>query len=169
MLLRWHGHTNFFESLYIIPGGFGNGIALSASFIGLTAGVEPCQVAIASSGLYLSSNIGNVMGLSIGSAVLQTGLRKQLRIGLEGTDNREELIEKALSDLEFVKGLKGKVGQIVTEAYIRCLAYTHGKLVFFCSHILSLLSLVANHLAGVSVIGAVIALLAAICIREHRL
>ncbi|TGO82225.1 hypothetical protein BPOR_0884g00020 [Botrytis porri] len=40
LLLRWHGHTSFLESLYIIPGGFGNGIALSASFIGLTAGVE---------------------------------------------------------------------------------------------------------------------------------
>jgi hypothetical protein len=32
MLIRWHGHTSFLESLYIIPGGFGNGIALCTSF-----------------------------------------------------------------------------------------------------------------------------------------
>jgi hypothetical protein len=42
MILRWHGHTSLLESLYIIPGGFGNGIALSTFSIGLTAGVEPC-------------------------------------------------------------------------------------------------------------------------------
>lgn len=89
MMLRWHGHTSFLESLYIIPGGFGNGIALSTSFISLTAGVEPCQVAIASSGLYLSSNVGMVLGLSLASAILQSTLRKELRISLEGIDHRE--------------------------------------------------------------------------------
>jgi hypothetical protein len=91
MILTWHGHTSFFESLYIIPGGFGNGIALSATFIGLTAGVDPCQVAIASSGLYLSSNIGQVGGLSVAAAVLQSTLKKQLRISLEGMHDREKV------------------------------------------------------------------------------
>jgi hypothetical protein len=89
MMLRWHGHTSFLESLYVIPGGFGNGIALSASFISLTAGVEPCQLAIASSGLYLSSNIGMVVGLSVTTAIMQSTLIKQLRISLEGIDDRE--------------------------------------------------------------------------------
>jgi hypothetical protein len=89
MMLRWHGHTSFLESLYVIPGGFGNGIALSASFISLTAGVEPCQLAIASSGLYLSSNIGMVVGLSVTTAIMQRTLIKQLRISLEGIDDRE--------------------------------------------------------------------------------
>jgi hypothetical protein len=91
MILRWHGHTSFLESLYIIPGGFGNGIALSTTFIALTAGVEQGQMAIASSGLYLSSNIGMVSGLSIAVAILQSTLRKELRIGLEGEDGREEV------------------------------------------------------------------------------
>lgn len=89
MLARWHGHTSFLESLYIIPGGFGNGIALGVTFIALTAGVEPCQMAIASSGLYLSSNIGMVGGISIATAVLQSTLRKQLRISLEGMEGRD--------------------------------------------------------------------------------
>lgn len=89
MILRWHGHTSFLESLYIIPGGFGNGIALSASFIALTAGVDAGQIAIASSGLYLSSSLGMVSGLSVAAAILQSTLRKELRIRLEGWGKRE--------------------------------------------------------------------------------
>jgi hypothetical protein len=91
MMLRWRGHTSFLESLYIIPGGFGNGIALSASFISLTAGVEPCQIAIASSGLYLSSSVGMVGGLSVSTAILQSTLTKELRIYLEGRDDMERV------------------------------------------------------------------------------
>jgi hypothetical protein len=89
LIIRWHGHTSFLESLYIIGGGFGNGVALSISFIILNAGVEPCQMAIASSGLYLSSNIGMVGGLSIAASIFQSTLRKSLSIGLEGVDGRE--------------------------------------------------------------------------------
>jgi len=126
MLLRWHGHTSFLESLYIIPGGFGNGIALSASFIALTAGIEVDQVAIASSGFYLAINIGMVGGLSIASAILQTGLRRELRIGRGGVRHIDTIIKRSLADLEYVKGLTGKVGEAVTAAYIRCLTYTHG-------------------------------------------
>ncbi|KAH8655148.1 major facilitator superfamily domain-containing protein [Tricladium varicosporioides] len=149
LILRWHGHTSFIESLYIIPGGFGNGIALSASFIALTAGVDACQVAIASSGLYLSMNIGMVGGLSITGAVLQSTLRKQLRISLEGMEDREQtqIISRALSDLEYVRLLKGHLGTIITSAYIKSLAYTH------C----------------LSLFGSIVALVAAFCINEHRL
>ena len=91
MILRWHGHTSFLESLYIIPGGFGNGIALSASFIALTAGIDASQMAIASSGLYLSSNLGMVSGLTVAGAILQSTLRNNLRISLEGWEGREEV------------------------------------------------------------------------------
>jgi hypothetical protein len=91
LLLRWHGHTSFLESLYIIGGGFGNGISLSTSFIMLTTGVEQSQMAIASSGLYLSSNVGCVAGLSIAAAIFQSSLLKALRIALEGFDGREEV------------------------------------------------------------------------------
>lgn len=143
MILRWHGHTSFLESLYIVPGGFGNGIALSAMFVALTAGIEHCEMAIGSSGLYLSSNVGLVAGISIASALLQSTLRKQLRISLEGIDEMQDvilpltfgsantdcyaqIIARALSDIEYVRSLHGRVGKLVTEAYIRCLGYTHG-------------------------------------------
>jgi hypothetical protein len=164
MILRWHGHTNILESLYIIPGGFGNGIALSASFIALTAGVEHRQMAIASSGLYLSSNLGMVTGLSVAASILQSTLRKQLRIALEGRNNREDIINRALSDIEYVKGLHGKLGELVTKVYVECLGYTHCKFMT-ASMLLRLLIMTAV----VSLFGALVALVAAMLIREHRL
>jgi len=101
MILRWHGNTSFLESLYIIPGGFGNGIALSAMFVALTAGIERCEMAIGSSGLYLSSSVGMVAGISIASALLQSTLRKQLRISLEGVDGMQNVSSLLAWDLEY--------------------------------------------------------------------
>ncbi|KAE9364881.1 major facilitator superfamily transporter [Stipitochalara longipes BDJ] len=147
MMLRWHGHTSFLESLYIIPGGFGNGIALSAMFVALTAGIEHCEMAIGSSGLYLSSSVGMVTGISIASALLQSTLRKQLRISLEGIDGMQDIINRALSDIEYVRSLEGRLGKLVTAAYVRCLGYTH----------------------GVSLFGSIVALIAALCVKERRL
>jgi hypothetical protein len=91
MMLRWHGNTSFVESLYIIPGGFGNGIALSAMFVALTTGIDHCEMAIGSSGLYLSSSVGMAAGISIVSALLQSALGKQLRISLEGFDRMQDV------------------------------------------------------------------------------
>jgi hypothetical protein len=164
MILRWHGHTNLLESLYIIPGGFGNGIALSASFIALTAGVDASQMAIASSGLYLSSNLGMVTGLSVAASVLQSTLRKQLQIALEGRKDREEIITKALSDIKYVKQLHGKLSELVTKAYVECLGYTHCKFIISRKSFDNLIIVIV-----VSLLGAVVALVAAIFIREHRL
>jgi len=48
-------------------------------------------VAIASSGLYLSSNIGQVAGLSVAAAILGSSAKKQLSIALEGWEGREEV------------------------------------------------------------------------------
>ncbi|KAG4035758.1 hypothetical protein MFRU_001g05260 [Monilinia fructicola] len=147
LLLRWHGHTSFLESLYIIPGGFGNGIALSATFIGLTAGVEQEELAIASSGLFLSANVGTVVGLSVAGSVMQWGLERGLKVALEGWEGSERIIERALSDIEYVRGLEGKLGEIVTNVYVNCLSYTH----------------------AVSVFAAIVALIAACCVKQHHL
>lgn len=40
-----------------------------------------------------------------------------------------QIINKALSDIEYVRSLEGRLGQLVTEAYVRCLTYTHGEIV----------------------------------------
>lgn len=84
LILRWHGNTNIWESLYIIPGGFGTGVALSTTFIALTASIASSDMAIAAAGLYQAQNIGVVVGLSITSAILQGTLRPMLDWRLNG-------------------------------------------------------------------------------------
>ncbi|MCJ1470008.1 hypothetical protein MMC07_008653 [Pseudocyphellaria aurata] len=70
-------------SLYITPGGFGTGVVMSTTFVYLAAGVEESQMAISSTGLYLSANLGTLMGVSLASSVLQTSLRKVLKHSLK--------------------------------------------------------------------------------------
>jgi hypothetical protein len=63
-------------------------------FVALTAGIEHCEMAIGSSGLYLSCTVGMVAGISIASALLQSTLSKQLRGGvffLEGVDGMQDV------------------------------------------------------------------------------
>jgi MFS family permease len=82
LILRWHGHTNWLESLYIFPGGFGSGIANSALFISIQAALDPRFAAIAASTLYLASSIGMLAGMAGVSAVLQQSLRVGLDVRL---------------------------------------------------------------------------------------
>lgn len=82
LILRWHGSTNWFESLYIFPGGFGTGIASSTLFISIQAALDPSFTAIAASTLYLASSVGMLSGMATVSAVLQQCLRTNLDEGL---------------------------------------------------------------------------------------
>ena len=85
LMLRWHGNTNIWESLYIFPSGFGTGIAQSAVFISLQAVIQdPSHLAPAISFMYLSSTLAVTLGLPLGNAVMQTVLRRTLRARLLG-------------------------------------------------------------------------------------
>ncbi|TLD37309.1 multidrug resistance protein [Venturia nashicola] len=126
LILRWHGNTNFWESLYIIPGGFGTGMAEASTFIGLSASVTPEFQAIAIGGLFLASNIGTIIGLAGSSAIAESSLQRELTKGLAGYPNKEKIIERAISDISYVLNLKGKLKDIISHAYILSLEYTHG-------------------------------------------
>ena len=65
----------------------------SAVFVGLTAGVEKDQIAIATTGLYLSSNVSVVTGVSAASAIFQFALRTNLHRILAGVVNGDEVRE----------------------------------------------------------------------------
>lgn len=53
-------------------------MANSAVFVALTAGLEKEQIAIATTGLYLSSSISVVAGVSAASAIFRSALRSNL-------------------------------------------------------------------------------------------
>lgn len=88
-MFLWKGQTDLFRALFIFPVGFATGVAHSATFIGLSQGVDSEDIAIAGSGLYLSSNIGMVAGVSVGNAVYQLGLSRGLESALQELPNRE--------------------------------------------------------------------------------
>lgn len=78
LLAFWRGATPVWQAAFVFPGGFATGMAHSAVFVGLAAGVEEKDMAIAGSGLYLSGSIGGVAGLSSASAVFMQTLRPGL-------------------------------------------------------------------------------------------
>ncbi|KAH6892924.1 major facilitator superfamily-domain-containing protein [Thelonectria olida] len=130
MLLRWHGHTGWLESLYIIPGGIGTGIAQSATFIALQAVVTPADKAAAASGLFLSITIGAVVGLAASSAVMQTVLRfvvhlKLTRLGMDESFV-EDIIRKATESVGFIDEAPKNVSEVLVEAYVKGIEYSHG-------------------------------------------
>ncbi|KAF2791573.1 MFS general substrate transporter [Melanomma pulvis-pyrius CBS 109.77] len=136
LIIRWHGHTNWAESLYILPGGFGMGIVQSALFISLQAAIDPAHAAVAASSLYLASSIGTVAGLAGVSAVLQQGLRfglgrrlKELGIG-EGRIGK--IIGHAASDVHYIDHAKPAIAKAVVQSYVEALTWTHG-LSLLCS------------------------------------
>jgi MFS family permease len=98
LLVRWRGHTNVWESLYVFPGGLGTGIAYSAVFIALAASVTEDEMAIAGTGLYTSGGIGGVIGISVSGAIFQWWSKKGLENALKGVENGVEVsaIQKML-------------------------------------------------------------------------
>ncbi|CAG9945275.1 unnamed protein product [Clonostachys rosea f. rosea IK726] len=120
LLFFWSGKTPIWQSLLVFFGGFGTGIAHSAIFVAIAAGVDEEHMAIASSGLYLSTSVGAVTGISAGSAVMQAVLRPTLEKSLFGVvPNVQEVVEKALSDIKYVQNLEGLAHELVVGAYLQ--------------------------------------------------
>ena len=75
LILRWKGQISFWESLEIVPGGFGAGIASVTTFIALTNVIEHGEMAVATGGLYLSVAIGMLGGIAVSNSVQLSTLR----------------------------------------------------------------------------------------------
>jgi MFS family permease len=133
LIVRWHGSTNWFESLYIFPCGFAMGVVQSALFISVQAGIQPEFAAIAASMLYLTSPTGSVAGLAVASAVLQGTLKQGLgqRLDKLGYDERKKwaIIEQAVSNVHYIDKAKPSIAKAVVASYIEALTWTHGKLI----------------------------------------
>ncbi|KAI5924218.1 MFS general substrate transporter [Camillea tinctor] len=135
LILRWHGHTNWLESLYIFPGGFGAGMSNSGVFVSINAVVEPCHKAVVASGLNLAMPIGMVLGVAASSAVMVQMLQKTLDVRLIqlGLDHeaRGKIIEKAAGSVDFIKKLQGPVEEAVVDSYVIALRYSYVVILAF--------------------------------------
>ncbi|KAM0321785.1 hypothetical protein ACHAQA_009881 [Verticillium albo-atrum] len=147
LLLRWHGHTNLWESLYIVPGGFGQGVVISAVFVSIQAAVAPGHKASAISGMYLCTSVGMIVGLACVSAVMMETMKGALEARLLvlgfGETARRKIIEEAASSVGFIDRAEAEVSEAVVSAYVKGLSYSHGV-----SLLCSLLALVGSLFLG---------------------
>lgn len=146
LILRWHGRTSWLESLEIVPGGFGTGMAASATFIALTSSVLHGEIAMATGGMYLASAMGMVVGIAASSAVQMGSLRNLLVSRLSGPAAAEvrilfatslgrtgpltlilQVIEEVISSVGKIAGLDEKIRRVVIECYVRSLEYSHSQ------------------------------------------
>lgn len=77
MIFRWGGKIYNWEAFEILPGGFATGLTSASIFIALTSNMGHENIAVATSGLYLCSSLGSVLGISISSSI-QRGVLKLL-------------------------------------------------------------------------------------------
>ncbi|RAL16313.1 efflux pump antibiotic resistance protein [Aspergillus homomorphus CBS 101889] len=124
LFLRWNGHTGFWESLYIIPGGMGTGFASAAAFVSMTAFLLPQEIAMATGGYFLLFNFSMTAGVTVTNSVLGTVFKRQLEQNLTGPGARR-IIERALSDTSYINELSGHVHDIVVHGYVAGLRYTY--------------------------------------------
>ncbi|GKT61419.1 major facilitator superfamily transporter [Colletotrichum tofieldiae] len=151
LLLRWHGDTNVWESLYIVPGGFGAGLVQSAGFISVQAAANPKHKAAVTSGMFLTFQIGMILGLASVSAVMMETMKWRLDALLKGMDlgavARKKIIEKATSSVDFIDHTDSGISEAIVQSYVEGLGFSH----------------------GVSLISSVIGLIASVFVREHKL
>ncbi|KAN0099263.1 MFS general substrate transporter [Hyaloscypha variabilis] len=119
IIMRWHGNIHGWEALEIAPGGFASGVTTTSTFIALTADMPHENVAIVTSGFYLPSNLGTVLGVSI---VSRRRLGSLMRLGLTYL---LQIIQQILADVLYLKKLHGPLKEIVTASYIQSLEYSH--------------------------------------------
>ncbi|KIL93724.1 major facilitator superfamily transporter [Fusarium avenaceum] len=135
LLTRWHGNTNWLESFYLLPGGFGMGMAYSVLFVATQASADPEHVSAAVSTLFLSNAIGVIVGVASTSATVKVVLRKSLdkklfRLGLDAA-TRKEIISKAAANVEYTYKAKGEIGKAIVSSYVDGLLYGNGLSLIF--------------------------------------
>ncbi|KAJ5619460.1 hypothetical protein N7510_003444 [Penicillium lagena] len=110
---------------HAIRRGLGNGLVQAAGFIALTSCITTADMAVASSGYYLSSNIGTVFGMAATNAIFQTTLREDLEQRLAGYEARRKIIDAVLSNIDYIRRLTGPLHEIIVKACVNGLEYGH--------------------------------------------
>ncbi|KAL4922108.1 major facilitator superfamily domain-containing protein [Aspergillus aurantiobrunneus] len=142
--LRWNGHTGFWESLYIIFGGLGSGSASSATFVSMTACLEPQEIAMATGGYLLLLNFAITAGVTSNYTLLGAEFKRQLQSQLRGPD-AQKIIRRALSSIEYIARLTGSLHEMVVGSYVAGLKHAY-IFSLICSLFSSVMALFArNH------------------------
>ena len=101
----------------LVLSGFGNGIGVTSSLIGLIANAAQEDQAVATACSYLFRSLGSIVGLSLASTVVQQSLRNQLQDCLHSAEDAEDLVQRVRQSLGFIKTLSPEVKQLVQQCY----------------------------------------------------
>ncbi|KAJ5691680.1 Major facilitator superfamily domain general substrate transporter [Penicillium malachiteum] len=124
LYLKWDGQTGFWESFYIIPGGFGTGMASAAAFIAMTATLPSEEVAMATAGYMMLISFAMTAGVTMSNSVLGIEFERELRRNLRGPGS-ERIIKRAIADTAYIAQLGGKLREIVLGCFIGGLKHTY--------------------------------------------
>ena len=104
-------------SVGLAMGGFGNGIGVTTSLIGLIANASPQDQAVATACSYLFRSLGSVVGLSLSATVVQQSLRNQLKERLNSGKDAEDIVDRVRQSLDYIRTLDPEVREIVRQCY----------------------------------------------------
>ncbi|KAK6531762.1 hypothetical protein TWF694_002931 [Orbilia ellipsospora] len=123
--VRWRGHTNLLETAYLGPSGFGIGMINTIAFVALSASIDSKDQAMATSGFYLSDNLGYVIITSLGNAVLQIALGNRLQVRLEGVEDKETIIHNVTRSIWNINALPNDIRKEAVKAFVEALQLDH--------------------------------------------
>ncbi|KAI5121636.1 hypothetical protein M0805_001164 [Coniferiporia weirii] len=96
----------------------GNGTGLTTTLIAIIANAAPEDQAIATAISYLFRSLGSVLGISVGSTLVQNALRTNLRSRLAGQDvDVDGIVERARTSLASLATLPPAIQVIVRASY----------------------------------------------------
>ncbi|KAJ5359819.1 Major facilitator superfamily domain general substrate transporter [Penicillium concentricum] len=124
LYFRWDGHSGFWESLFILPGGLGTGIAAASSFIAMSSTLPGEEVAMATAGYMLIVGFAMTAGVTTSNSVLGMEFQRQLKLNLHGPGS-EKVIQRAMADTNYIAHLSGHVREIVVACYVSGLKHTY--------------------------------------------
>ncbi|KAH8646182.1 major facilitator superfamily transporter [Xylariales sp. PMI_506] len=130
LILTWKGHTNWVQSLYIFPSGFGAGMSQSAAFVALQASIDRSDRAAAISGLFLAGPVGMLLGIAGATAILMGVLRAALaakltKLGLSDSVIHEA-VENAVKSVGYIDTAPPEIAKAVVSSYVDGLEWSHG-------------------------------------------
>ncbi|KAJ5186075.1 Major facilitator superfamily domain general substrate transporter [Penicillium cf. griseofulvum] len=124
LYVHWNGHSGLWESLFILPGGLGTGIASASSFIAMSSMLPADEIAMATAGYMLIVGFSITAGVTTSNSVLGMEFQRQLKLNLHGPGS-EKVIERAMADTNYIAHLSGHLREIVVACYVSGLKHTY--------------------------------------------
>ncbi|KAL8687885.1 MAG: hypothetical protein Q9218_006065, partial [Villophora microphyllina] len=92
-------------SVGLVISGFGNGIGVTSSLIGLISNAAQADQAVATACSYLFRSLGSIVGLSLSATVVQQSLRNELQDRLNNGEDAEEIVQRVRQSLDYINTL----------------------------------------------------------------